>query len=120
MTTVCPCGNEIEHPESIGGQIVDCDGCRNKVILAQVPMRTVNGMLVTTPAKSRFVYIMLGLFFGFFGIHNLYAKRYAEATGQIVVMLLLGWMIFGIIINFIWVLIELFTVKTDNDGMPLN
>ena len=68
-------------------------------------------------AKSRGIYIILGLFLGgLFGIHNFYAGRYGSAVAQLIIIIFLGWLIIGIVINAIWVLIELLTVTTDGNG----
>jgi len=72
---------------------------------------------VVRTAKSRGIYIILGLFLGgLFGIHNFYAGRYGPAVAQLLIMLILGWFIIGIVINVIWVLIELCSVITDGNG----
>ena len=65
--------------------------------------------------KSRALYILLALLFGWMGIHNLYAGYYIRAAVQIVIMLT-G---YGLLIVEIWALIEIFTVKTDSRGIPL-
>lgn len=70
-------------------------------------------------AKSRGVYIILGLFLGCFGIHNFYAGRYTAGAIQIIITLLLGWLVVGFVVTGIWALIELFTVKTDGAGDPM-
>lgn len=67
-------------------------------------------------AKSRGVYIILALFFGFFGIHNFYAGRFGVGAIQLLTVLILGWFVVGFVIVAIWVLIELFVVKTDGSG----
>lgn len=70
--------------------------------------------------KSRGIYIILGLFLGgLFGLHNFYAGRYKEAVTQLLILLILGWFIIGIVINAIWVLIELCTVTKDGNGNPM-
>jgi hypothetical protein len=49
MKTICPCGQQIQHPPNIGGQIIKCDGCGDQVILAsdETPR------LVGKPQKAR-------------------------------------------------------------------
>ena len=75
---------------------------------------------VVRTAKSRGIYIILGLFLGgLFGLHNFYAGRYKEAVAQLFIILMLGWVIIGIVINVIWVLIELCTVTKDGNGNPM-
>lgn len=67
-------------------------------------------------AKSRGIYIILGLFFGLLGIHNFYAGRHGIGVAQLLTVAILGWFVIGIVVVAIWVLIELFTVKTDGAG----
>jgi TM2 domain-containing membrane protein YozV len=75
---------------------------------------------IVRTAKSRGIYIILGLFLGgLFGLHNFYAGRYRQAVWQLVIILTLGWIIIGIVINVIWVLAELFSVTEDGNGNPM-
>jgi TM2 domain-containing membrane protein YozV/DNA-directed RNA polymerase subunit RPC12/RpoP len=73
--------------------------------------------VVMRVAKNRGIYIILGIFFGgLLGIHNFYAGRFGPAVVQLLIMLLLGWIGIGIIINCIWVLIEVCVVAHDGSG----
>lgn len=67
-------------------------------------------------AKSRGVYIILGLFFGMLGVHNFYAGRHGRGLWQLLCTLVLGWFVVGLIITFIWVVVDLFSVTTDGAG----
>lgn len=67
-------------------------------------------------AKSRGIYIILGLFFGMLGIHNFYAGRLGVGLAQFLVTCILGWFVVGLIITGVWVLVELFVVKNDGAG----
>jgi hypothetical protein len=71
---------------------------------------------VIKSARSRGVYIILGLFLGFFGIHNFYAGYLWRGFAQLLIVLVLGWFVVGLVIVAIWVLIELFTVTHDSAG----
>lgn len=71
-------------------------------------------------AKSRGIYIILGLFFGLLGIHNFYAGRLGVGVAQLLVTCILGWFVVGIFITGIWVIFELFTVKVDGSGDPMS
>lgn len=70
-------------------------------------------------AKSRGIYIILGLFFGLLGMHNFYAGRLGIAVAQLLITVILGWFVIGLVITAVWVLIELFTVTKDGAGDPL-
>lgn len=74
-----------------------------------------NHQIIKT-AKSRGVYIILGLFFGLLGIHNFYAGRFAYGVMQILITAILGWFVIGIFITAIWVIVELFAVTEDGAG----
>lgn len=67
-------------------------------------------------AKSRGIYIILGILFGMLGIHNFYAGRYGRGAFQLLSTVLLGWVVIGLVITAIWVLIDLFSVTTDGEG----
>ncbi|CAN5437885.1 hypothetical protein BH10PSE18_BH10PSE18_18890 [soil metagenome] len=70
-------------------------------------------------AKSRGVYIILGLFFGLLGVHNFYAGYLGRGLAQLLIVFTLGWFVVGIVVVAIWTLIELFVVKTDGSGNAL-
>jgi TM2 domain-containing membrane protein YozV len=74
---------------------------------------------VVKTAKSRGVYIILGLFFGLLGVHNFYAGYLGRGAIQLLLVLLLGWFVVGLVVVGIWVIIELFTVRKDAAGDPL-
>jgi TM2 domain-containing membrane protein YozV len=78
---------------------------------------------VTNPAadgvKTRTVYIILALVVGFFGIHNFYAGRSRTGIIQLLITAILGWAAIGLVITFIWALVDIVTVTTDGEGVPL-
>lgn len=77
------------------------------------PIQTVS---VVKTAKSRGTYIILGLFFGLFGIHNFYAGYFGRGAAQLLIFMIFCWIIIGFIIVVPWVLIELFVVTKDASG----
>lgn len=70
-------------------------------------------------AKSRGVYVILGLFFGLLGVHNFYAGRFGVGATQLLVTCILGWFVVGLVITAIWVLADLFLVDADGAGDAL-
>lgn len=72
--------------------------------------------IIVRTAKSRGTYIILGLLFGWLGIHNFYAGRNGVGAFQLVLTLLLGWVFIGILISGLIALVEIITVDTDGDG----
>lgn len=75
---------------------------------------------VAQAAKSRIAYILLGIFLGYFGIHNFFAGYMKRAIIQLLITLLLGWLVFPAIAVWIWVIIEICTVDTDANGVRMN
>jgi TM2 domain-containing membrane protein YozV len=71
---------------------------------------------VIKQAKSRGVYVILGLFFGLLGIHNFYAGYFGRGVAQLLIVLTLGWFVIGLVIVAFWVIMELITVKQDAAG----
>ena len=72
-------------------------------------------------AKSRGIYILLGLFFfGLLGAHNFYAGRYTPAIIQLVIIVLFWWLVLPIFAVAIWVIIECITVTRDGAGHPMS
>jgi serine/threonine protein kinase len=71
-------------------------------------------------AKSRTVYVLLGIFFGGLGIHNFYAGHRDRAILQLV-MILTGWLLCFIpwVVVCVWVWIEVITVTHDGNGVAL-
>ena len=67
-------------------------------------------------AKSRGVYVILGLFFGMLGIHNFYAGRFGIGAIQLLITVIFGWFVVGLFVTAFWSFIELFLVKTDGAG----
>lgn len=76
--------------------------------------------MVVETVKNRGVYIVLGLFFGALGIHNFYAGYYGKGAAQLIITLLLGWIVVGLVITWIWALVEICTVKADARGNPMS
>lgn len=64
--------------------------------------------------KRRWIYIMLALFLGLFGVHNFYARRIFNGILQ----LLLTLSLIGIIITIIWVISDIRSIKQDGRGVP--
>ena len=77
---------------------------------------SVQSVSVVKSAKSRGVYIILGLFFGLLGIHNFYAGYFGRGAVQLLLILLLGWIVIGFVIVVPWVIAELFAVTQDAAG----
>ena len=78
------------------------------------------GPIIVRPAKSRGIYVLLGLFFlGMLGGHNFYAGRYGPAVGQLLCTAILGWFVIGLVITLCWVIVDLLTVTHDGNGVEM-
>lgn len=66
--------------------------------------------------KNKWVYILLGLFLGEFGIHNFYTGY----IGRGVVKLLLTILSFCFLcwLSWIWAIVEICTIRIDSRGVP--
>lgn len=64
--------------------------------------------------KSRFTYILLGLFFGCIGIHNFYSGHIGRGIAKIILTALTV----TLFISALWTLIEICSVKADAKGVP--
>lgn len=69
--------------------------------------------------KSRGVYIIIAVLFGLLGIHNFYIGRFKRGLLQLLSTILLS-VLFTSAIMWIWILIDVFTVKTDGLGKELS
>ena len=67
-------------------------------------------------SKSRGVFIILGLFFGCFGIHNFYAGYHGRGAAQLIITFVLGWILIGFVITAIWAIIDVLSVTQDGNG----
>ena len=68
-------------------------------------------------AKSRVTFILLGLFLGALGIHNFYAGHTGKGVAQLLITMFGFWLIFPLFVVWIWVLVEVITVKADSQGI---
>lgn len=96
------CGKEIEDNARF------CQYCGQEV--GQTPKKEVVQQTIIIKKerepKSQFIAIILCLFLGMIGIHDFYLERNAAGVAKLLIMLLLGWIVIGIIINSIWCLID--------------
>lgn len=70
-----------------------------------------------TMQKSRLAYILLGIFLGCWGIHNFYAGYNNKAIIQLLISIVscgfLTW------VSFIWAIVDIVTITTDANGVPM-
>ena len=66
-------------------------------------------------AKDRTAYILLAVFFGYFGIHNFYAGHTNRAVLQLILTIFTAG--FGGALIWVWAVIEAITVTKDAQGV---
>jgi TM2 domain-containing membrane protein YozV len=80
-------------------------------------MNNLETQTTTEKPKSQMLYILLGITFGFLGIHNLYVGRRGEGITQLILFLLFFWTIIIPVGLMVWSVVEVCTVKTDGKGI---
>lgn len=71
--------------------------------------------VTTSPEKSRNIYILIAFFLGCFGIHNFYIGRITRGILQLILCLLF-FLVAPLVILWIWIVIDMLTVKTEANG----
>ena len=101
-------------------QYIYCVNCRgeNPVQVQHHVPQPIVPVVVAVP-KSRKIYIILGLLFGWFGLHNLYAKRNNVGAVQLILFLMFFWTLIVPFILVVWSIVDVITVKVDGDGLPM-
>jgi hypothetical protein len=61
------------------------------------------------------VYLILTVLLGPLGVHNIAARRYGRAACQC----LLSITVFGLFVSLPWILMDIFTTRTDGDGLRM-
>jgi TM2 domain-containing membrane protein YozV len=73
---------------------------------------------VTRP-RHRLVYALLGVFLGFVGLHNFYARNWLTGLLQLLLSLATYLLDFGIIVPWLWALVEAVLVRKDGNGIEM-
>jgi len=73
---------------------------------------------VTRP-RRRLVYALLGVFLGFAGLHNFYARNWLTGLLQLLLSLATSLLGFGIIVPWLWALVEAVLVRKDGNGIEM-
>ena len=65
--------------------------------------------------KSQFWAIVLCVFLGLAGFHDFYMEKMGRGLAKFLILILLGWIYVGLIINFIWCIADLIVIITKSD-----
>lgn len=107
------CGEQLESPASLGGQVIDCPKCGNSSL---VP----GARGATQPARcSRLLYVLLGLFLGWLGVHNFVAGYNGRGIAQLLITLFTFWLVFPLLIVSVWVIVEIIVTTHDAQGVRM-
>jgi TM2 domain-containing membrane protein YozV len=103
-------------------QYTHCERCGGEnptpIQTHHVPLPVFTQIVVNIP-KSRTVYIVLGIFFGWIGVHNFYANRKGVGATQLVLFLMFYWTLIAPVGLFIWSVIDIINVRDDGNGIRM-
>ncbi len=77
------------------------------------------GMAPGVRPRHRLVFALLGVFLGFLGAHNFYARQWLTGMLQLLLSLATLLMGFGIIATWVWAVVEAVVVRKDGDGLEM-
>jgi len=69
--------------------------------------------------RYRLVFALLGVFAGFVGMHNFYARQWLTGLLQLLLSIATYLMGFGIIASWLWAMAEAVFVRKDGDGIDM-
>jgi TM2 domain-containing membrane protein YozV len=69
--------------------------------------------------RRRLVYALLGVFVGFVGLHNFYARNWLTGLLQLLLSFATYLLGFGIIVPWLWALVEAVLVRKDGNGIEM-
>jgi TM2 domain-containing membrane protein YozV len=69
--------------------------------------------------RYRLVFGLLGVFTGFLGVHNFYARQWLTGLLQLLLSIATYLMGFGIIASWLWAMVEAVFVRKDADGVDM-
>ncbi|MDD3886988.1 MAG: NINE protein [Victivallaceae bacterium] len=101
------CGKEIPESSSF------CTACGASI---EAPAAQAAADPNAVEPKNRLVYALLAWFLGMFGVHNFYAGRIGRGVAQLILTLTC----IGALVTAIWVIVDLFTVTADKNGVEMS
>ena len=118
------------HSGAVTGETLYCEEGSDFWLHLRVLEQQLEGQQTPSPSartaiapstRNRGIYIILGILFGYLGFHNFYAGYHKAGFWQFSLSLVLG--IFtagvGIIITWIWALLDICTVTSDADNRKM-
>jgi len=87
--------------------------------LADFPQAGADSKARNVRPRRRLVFALLGVFLGFFGAHNYYARQWLTGLLQLLQSIATFLMGFGIIASWAWAMVEAVIVHKDGDGIDM-
>lgn len=81
-----------------------------------LPEKLNEDCVVPHKGKNKWVFILLGVFLGGFGVHNFYAGYIARGVIKVLITIVSFGLLFWI--SWIWAIVEICTVRIDAVGYP--
>lgn len=86
---------------------------------SSAPAQAPSGPQALTRPRRRLVFALLGVFLGFLGLHNFYARNWLTGLLQLLLSLATYLLGFGIIVPWLWALVEAVLVRKDGNGIEM-
>jgi TM2 domain-containing membrane protein YozV len=86
---------------------------------AELPPAMADGKTPNLRPRRRLVFALLGVFLGFVGAHNYYARQWLTGLLQLLLSIATFLMGFGIIASWAWAMVEAIVVRKDGDGIDM-
>lgn len=83
------------------------------------PTARVDGTGLVLRPRYRLAFGLLGVFAGFLGVHNFYARQWLTGLLQLLLSIATYLMGFGIIASWLWAMVEAVFVRKDGDGIDM-
>ena len=83
------------------------------------PPATVAARAIRLRPRHRMVFALLGVFAGFLGAHNFYARQWLTGLLQLLLSVATYLMGFGIIASWLWAMVEAVMVRKDGEGIDM-
>jgi TM2 domain-containing membrane protein YozV len=69
--------------------------------------------------RRRLIYALLGIFFGFAGLHNYYARHWLTGLLQMLLSIATALLGFGVIASWVWAVVEAVLVRRDGNDLEM-
>lgn len=92
---------------------------RARVVASAAPTAAAVPVTMAVRPTSRLIFALLGVFLGFLGVHNFYARRWPTGLLQLLLSAATCLLGFGIIAPWLWAIVEAVVVRKDGAGREM-